>query len=285
MPGEAYRDALATANARIQQLESEARERNIPLVFNRHPFSLFRLLALAVAASMLTISVLGIRFVRPDDTIHLPKPLGDSALQPTTLAWFEPGISSTTTRWGPQRVITKDNRDLLVGFVWRRGHPSNGLHVAAWERKTLKLAWVSEMIPATWVSADSDWRFHLGPDPFNGEQLVVHDESGTQAMLRLTDGTVLAKSTFAAGRVAFDQVPIVDSSSQKSGEQIIRCDRSTNWFVLTADNWQVPVPNTARASRLRYVKVDGELVFVLVDDVLHVFDAQTGAHRGVLEAP
>lgn len=285
MPGEAYRDALSTAKARIQQLESDARERGIPLVFRRQQFWAGRTLALLIASYVLMWSVIEVRGWLAPATVTVDKPLANASSLPPTLAWFEPAFQEGAAPAGPiDGHMTNEDTIIILGLVWRRGHPDGGLHVAAWNASSLTLVWVSDPVPAHWVSETSDWRFTLS---VVGELGMLVDRSGHEYAFDLDNGRMVAQRAIPPAPILRQGAAVSDVASAPQGPTIL-CGRFADGFELRrADSrrWTVGIPNTGPASRLRFVKVHGIRTYVLVDDELHVFDTETGEHRGILEAP
>lgn len=203
--------------------------------------------------------------------------LANATLQPKTLAWFEPASERGI---GPLDAKTSDGTALLIGLVWRRGQRIDGLHVTAWNASTLAPRWVSDAIPAPWVSADSDSRFRLAVD---AQTVTLADATGHSYALDVDTGKITAHDV-PPTPVHYHQARVENAVSCPGANQMCMAGLTGMTVDVRGRNWATTIP-AARSARLRFITSNDALVFVLVDDVLHVFDAQTGKHRGILEAP
>lgn len=180
--GGGYRDEDFAAARRIEQLEARLGPHAPPPRKSPARVTIERVLVLsAVAMTGYTAGALAtlMHHARraPAYVVEATKPAPPPPPLPAPMTWYEPSAEMR----GPLVAETSDAK-LFVGLLWLRD-AREGLHVAAFDRATLKPRWIAGPYPS--ASPEPNDRHALA---IAGERVVLTDLAGTVRVLDLGTG-------------------------------------------------------------------------------------------------
>ncbi len=194
-----YRDELAAAHARIQQLEEELGRRPRPFKPSPAPWLVAVLVALGFVGSCAGVSFVALRRgterVETARVVAAPPDTAGPAANRIYASWYP------ATRVTPEVVdVNGDGDPELVGLFWRAGDDARALYAAAFSVKSRTLLWSAGPFPSQWSST----RTHFA---VAGDRLVVTDSQEHVRVLALATGRELSTQTLVGGATAACVLP------------------------------------------------------------------------------